>query len=86
MAGVIAHNRAIDSSANARALVTFISVARFLTFIDDFSLQRNDVSSAEVAIAVTGITTLGTTGVSIALKGETSNEVSKRRGRFAGRC
>jgi hypothetical protein len=28
----------------------------------------------------------GTTAVSIALKGETSNEVSQRRGRFAGRC
>ncbi len=31
MAGVIAHNRATVNSANARTLVTLISVLRFLT-------------------------------------------------------
>jgi hypothetical protein len=39
MAGVIAHKKAIVSSANARVLVTFISVLRFLTAMDRFSLQ-----------------------------------------------
>jgi hypothetical protein len=39
MAGVIAHKKAIVSSANARVLVTLISVPRFLTAMDRFSLQ-----------------------------------------------
>jgi hypothetical protein len=40
MAGVIAHKKAIVSSANARALVTLISVLRFLAAMNKFSLQR----------------------------------------------
>jgi len=43
MAGVMAHKKAIVSSANARVLVTFISVLRFLTAMDRFSLQTNNV-------------------------------------------
>ena len=45
MAGVIAHNKAIVSSANARVLVTFMSVPHFRTVTAEFSLQTNDVSS-----------------------------------------
>ena len=40
MAGVIAHNKAIVSSANARVLVTLISVLRFLAAMNKFLLQR----------------------------------------------
>ncbi len=40
MAGVIAHNKAIVSSANARVLVTLISVLHFLAAMNKFSLQR----------------------------------------------
>lgn len=39
MAGVMAHRRAIVSRAYARVLVTLISVLRFLTAMDEFSLQ-----------------------------------------------
>jgi hypothetical protein len=39
MAGVIAHNKAIVSSANARVLATLISVLRFLTTMNKFSIQ-----------------------------------------------
>jgi len=35
MAGVMAHNKAIVTSANARILVTLISVLRFLTAMDE---------------------------------------------------
>lgn len=45
MAGVIAHKKAMVSSANARALVILISVPRFLPAMDEFSLQTKDVSS-----------------------------------------
>jgi hypothetical protein len=45
MAGVMAHNTAIVSSANARILVTLISVLRFLTAMDQFSLQTSNVRS-----------------------------------------
>ena len=45
MAGVIAHTKAIVSSANARALLILISVPRFLPTMDVFSLQTEDVSS-----------------------------------------
>ena len=40
MAGVIAHNKAIVSSAHARVLVTLISVLRFLAAMNKFLLQR----------------------------------------------
>src|SRR5712692_5414080 len=56
MAGVIAHNKAIVSSANARVLVTLISVLRFLATMNKFSLQKNDVSLTRTTTAVTGIT------------------------------
>ena len=56
MAGVIAHNKAIVSSANARVLVTLISVLRFLAAMNKFSLQKNDVSLTRTTTAVTGIT------------------------------
>jgi hypothetical protein len=39
MAGVIAHNTAIVSSANGRVLVTLISVLRFLAAMKKTSLQ-----------------------------------------------
>jgi len=58
MAGVMAHKKAIVSSANARVLVTFISVLRFLTAMDRFSLQTNNVRSTLATTAVTGITAL----------------------------
>ena len=56
IAGVIAHKRAIVSSAKARVLVTLISVLRFLTSMNKASLQRNDVSPTQTTTAVTGIT------------------------------
>jgi hypothetical protein len=58
IAGVIAHSRAIDSSAKARILVTLISVLLFLTAMDEFSLQTNNVRSNLATTAVTGITAL----------------------------
>jgi hypothetical protein len=58
MAGVIAHSRAIVSSAKARILVTLISVLLFLTAMDEFSLQTNNVRSPLATTAVTGITAL----------------------------
>jgi hypothetical protein len=58
MAGVIAHSRAIVSSAKARILVTLISVLLFLTAMDEFSLQTNNVRSTLATTAVTGITAL----------------------------
>ena len=58
MAGVMAHNEAIVSSANARVLVSFISVLRFPTAKDEFSLQTKNVRSTWTTTAVTGITTL----------------------------
>jgi hypothetical protein len=57
MAGVIAHSRAIVSSAKARILVTLISVLLILTAMDEFSLQMN-VRSTLATTAVTGITAL----------------------------
>ena len=39
MAGVMAHNKAIVSSANARVRITVISVLCFRTAMDKFSLQ-----------------------------------------------
>ena len=56
MAGVIAHKKAIVSSANARALVTLISVLRFLAAMNKFSLQKTDVSLTRTTTAVTTIT------------------------------
>src|SRR5260370_19288368 len=45
MAGVIAHNKAIVSSANARVLVTLISVLHFLAAMNKFSLQRESAKN-----------------------------------------
>ena len=57
MAGVMAHSKAIASSAPARILVIFISVLRFLTATDEFSLQTKNDRSTLATTAVTGITT-----------------------------
>jgi hypothetical protein len=46
MAGVIAHNQAIVSSANARILVTFISVLLWLTTADKVLTANHDASPA----------------------------------------
>jgi len=56
MAGVMAHNKAIVSSANARILVTLISVLRLLTVMDEFSLRTNNLRLTFATTAVTGIT------------------------------
>ena len=56
MAGVTAHSRAIVSSANARVLVTLISVLRFLTTMNKFLLPTDDVSPPWTTTAVTAIT------------------------------
>jgi hypothetical protein len=62
MAGVIAHSRAIVSNANARILVTFISVLLSLTAINRFFNSNHDVSPPWTTIAVTAITALRAAG------------------------
>jgi hypothetical protein len=56
MAGVIAHNKAIVSSANARILVTFIRVLLSLTTADKAVTANHDHSPPETTSAVTQIT------------------------------
>jgi hypothetical protein len=58
MAGVIAHNKAIVSSANARILVTLISVLLFLTTTNELLTSSHDVSPPLTTTAVTVITAL----------------------------
>ena len=57
MAGVIAHSRAIVNSANARTLVTLISVLRFLISMNVLTI-KNNASPTWMATAVTAITVL----------------------------
>jgi hypothetical protein len=47
MAGVIAQSRAIVSSANARILVTLITVPRFATTMNEFLLSKNIIDRPE---------------------------------------
>jgi hypothetical protein len=58
MAGVIAHNKAIVSSANARILVTLISVLLFLTTTNKLLTSSDHVSPPLTTTAVTVITAL----------------------------
>jgi hypothetical protein len=58
MAGVTAHNRAIVSSANARVLVTLMSVLLSLTTINKDIASTYDGSLPLTATAVTVITAL----------------------------
>jgi len=47
MAGVIAQSRAIVSSANARILVTLITVPRFATTMNESLLSKNIIDRPE---------------------------------------
>ncbi len=56
MAGVIAHNKAIVSSANARVLVNLISVLLSLTPMNKVLTSNSDNSPPWTPTAVTAIT------------------------------
>lgn len=58
MAGVIAHSRAIVRSANARVLVTFISVLLSVTAVNKDNTSDDNVSPLQTTTAVTAITAL----------------------------
>ena len=58
MAGVIAHSRAIVSSANARVLVTFMIVLLPLTTRNNDTTSNYNLSSPLTMAAVTEITAL----------------------------
>ena len=58
MAGVIAHNSAIDSSANARVLVTFMIVLLSLTARNNDTTSNYNLNSRLTTAAVTVITGL----------------------------
>lgn len=58
MAGVIAHSRAIVSSANARVLVTLMSVLLSVTAVNKDITSDYNVSPLQTTTAVTAITAL----------------------------
>src|SRR5260370_42351993 len=58
MAGVIAHNKAIVSSANARVLVTLISVLHFLAAMNKFSLKEKVPKIPDATVVQAFVTAL----------------------------
>lgn len=90
MAGVIAHNRAIDSSANARVLVTFMIVLLPLTARNNDTTSNYNLNSRLTTAAVTVITGLklaATTKPTYLMKPiERRGEPSLRKNTFTLEC